>query len=260
MKARILMTIMIIVSTAISIGFTYHMMDSDDSSKTERECDLGIHTARYSIDFWNVTYHNPYVIKNGCINEISHNQDAHSLIIDFHKTEDGVIRITLPEFLYDLRPRSEHVVLADGEEIAFDQLAPSALLINFTENTKTLEIIDFTSISESKVTDSLIIPNAERDAKLAAGYKLYPGVGWVSPDEQKNAQAPIYMEDPNNPGELILDLDAMMQVQKISDYCNRTSSGLQVDQRYLQYENETHIITNDACEWRKMHIRGNAGD
>ena len=35
--------------------------------------------------------------------------------------------------------------------------------------------------SEPDVTDSLKIPNAERDAKLAIGCKLYPG-GWVCPD------------------------------------------------------------------------------
>ena len=61
-----------------------------------------------------------------------------------------------------------------------------------------------------QVTDSLKIPNAERDAKLAAGYKLYPGVGWVHQDDLGNQQ-PIYRDNPNNPGELILDLDAMIE-------------------------------------------------
>jgi hypothetical protein len=51
--------------------------------------------------------------------------------------------------------------------------------------------------------------NAERDAKLAAGYKLYPGVGWVHPDDLGNQQ-PIYRDNPNNPGELVLDIDAMI--------------------------------------------------
>ena len=115
--------------------------------KTEQECDMEIHTANYILDFGNATYRNQYALKNGCINEILHDEDANSLIINFYKINDGMIQITLPEFLYDLRPRSEHVVLADGEELAFEQLAPSALLINFTENTKTIEIIDFTQTS-----------------------------------------------------------------------------------------------------------------
>ena len=50
------------------------------------------------------------------------------------------------------------------------------------------------------------------------------------------------------------------QLQEILDHCERQVLGLPVNYPYLQYENETHIITNDTCEWRKMHIRGNAGD
>ncbi len=46
-----------------------------------------------------------------------------------------------------------------------------------------------------------------------------------------------------------------LQMKKILDHCNRVSLGLETDQSYLQYENETHIITNDTCEWRKMHLR-----
>jgi len=151
MKTSILMIVMIIIISAVtSIGFTYYMTDSDYSSETEQECDLGIHTAQYSLDFGNVTYRNQYAIKNGCINEISHDKDVNSLVINFYKAKDGMIQITLPEFLYDVRPKSEHVVLADGEEITFEQLAPSALRINFTENTKTIEIIDFMDFRKMK--------------------------------------------------------------------------------------------------------------
>jgi len=184
MKTKFLVIIVIIMSTVISVSVTYYMIDSNHPSKTEQECDLGIHTAKYSINFGNVTYRNQYAIKNGCINEISHDKDVNSLVINFYKAKDGMFQITLPEFLYEVRPRSEHVVLADGEEITFEQLAPSALRINFTENTKTIEIIDFTSTSEPDVT-SLKIPNAERDAKLAAGYKPFPGVDWVQGIPQK---------------------------------------------------------------------------
>ena len=58
--------------------------------------------------------------------------------------------------------------------------------------------------------DSLTIPNAERDIKLAAGYELYPGVGWVDKDRIK--VEPIYSQNPNNPNEMILDLGAMDKV------------------------------------------------
>ena len=211
---------------------------------------LEIHTAQYSLDFGNVTYRNQYAIKNGCINEILHNKDVNSLVIDFYKTKDGMIQIELPEFLYDLRPRSEHVVLLDGKEITFEQLAPSALLINFTENTKTIEIIDFTSTSESDVT-SLKIPNAERDAKLAAGYKLYPDVGWIHPDDLGNQQ-PIYMDNPNNSGELILDIDSMQQVMEVLDWCHRESSELGILDIGLSFKNEIHYIDNNTCEWESI--------
>ena len=39
-----------------------------------------------------------------------------------------------------------------------------------------------------------------------------------------------------------------LQMKKILDHCNRVSLGLETDQPYLQYENETHIITSDTCE------------
>jgi len=70
-----------------------------------------------------------------------------------------------------------------------------------------------------QVTDSLTIPNAERDAKLAAGYKLYPGVGWVHPDDQ-GSQKPIYGDNPNNPGELVLDIDAMIKEYNLDQEIN----------------------------------------
>ncbi|WP_148680203.1 hypothetical protein [Nitrosopumilus maritimus] len=102
--------------------------------------------------------------------------------------------------------------------------------------------------SESKITDSLTIPNAERDAKLAAGYKLYPGVGWVHSDDFGD-QKPIYKTHPDNPSELILDIDAMLQYQKVLDSCNAT--GIQPSIGYM-YSNDTHIITNSSCEWQTM--------
>jgi hypothetical protein len=97
------------------------------------------------------------------------------------------------------------------------------------------------------------IKNLERDSMLSAGYNLYPGVGWISPDEQKNAPEPIYIENPNNTDELILDVDSMMQIKKILDHCTNESKD-----KFMESDNGTHYINNDDCEWRKMHIRGNA--
>lgn len=45
------------------------------------------------------------------------------------------------------------------------------------------------------------------------------------------------------------------ELQKILDYCSNGG-----EDEFLQYENKTHIITSDNCEWRKMHVRGNAGN
>ena len=64
-----------------------------------------------------------------------------------------------------------------------------------------------------KVTGSLSIPNAERDIKLAAGYKLYPGVGWVFPEDQLRQTEPVYRENPST-GKNVLDLDAMINGSK----------------------------------------------
>lgn len=65
-------------------------------------------------------------------------------------------------------------------------------------------------IHTAKTTDSLSIPNTERDIKLAAGYELYPGVGWVSPEDQFGQIEPIYKENPST-GKNVLDLDAMIK-------------------------------------------------
>ncbi|MGY5146592.1 MAG: hypothetical protein ACW9W4_01125 [Candidatus Nitrosopumilus sp. bin_7KS] len=116
--------------------------------------------------------------------------------------------------------------------------------------------------SEPDIIDSLKIPNIERDAKLDAGYKLYPGVGWVHPDDL-GIQNPIYMDNPNNPDELILDIDSMIQVQKILDKCdyvqklelgeiptqNPDGSHNAVTSSLRLYNNGTHYIDTNTCKW-----------
>lgn len=120
-------------------------------------------------------------------------------------------------------------------------------------------------VDNPKVTDSLLIPNETRDAKLAAGYKLYPGVGWVSPAEQ-NTMEPIYRVHPVT-GEKVLDLDAMLAVQKILKHCdyktklesgkiptwNLDGSINVIHGVGLFYSNDTHSIDNTDCEWKKIN-------
>jgi hypothetical protein len=106
--------------------------------------------------------------------------------------------------------------------------------------------------SEPDVTDSLTIPNAERDAKLSAGYKLYPGVGWVHPDDL-GTQLPIYRDNPNNPGELILDIDAMIKAEESERLSQVLRLCENTDAQYLgalSFENSTHHIDSQTCTWR----------
>jgi len=74
---------------------------------------------------------------------------------------------------------------------------------------------------------------------------------------------PIYVNNPNNPEELILDIDSMIQVQKILDKCDyiqklesgeipaRNSDGsyniIRGDLPF--FNNGTHYIDSNDCEW-----------
>jgi hypothetical protein len=74
---------------------------------------------------------------------------------------------------------------------------------------------------------------------------------------------PIYRNNPNNSGELILDIDAMQQVQKIlnkCDYVQKLESG-EIPAQNLDgsynivtsslrfYNNGTHYIDSSSCDW-----------
>jgi len=61
---------------------------------------------------------------------------------------------------------------------------------------------------------------------------------------------PLYTENPNNPSELILDIDAMLLVGNILDDCDSQKyRGFVYD---LSYYNETHYIDNNICEWHEF--------
>lgn len=74
---------------------------------------------------------------------------------------------------------------------------------------------------------------------------------------------PIYIKNPNNPKELILDVDSMMQVQKILDKCdykqklesgeisakNPDGSFNAITGSLRFYNNGTHYIDSNTCKW-----------
>ncbi|MCV0409615.1 hypothetical protein [Nitrosopumilus sp.] len=71
-------------------------------------------------------------------------------------------------------------------------------------------------------------------------------------EKKQHTVDPIYIENPHNSGELVLDLDSMQQVQKILDWCHRESLGFGVLDIGLSFKNETHYIDNNDCKWKKI--------
>ncbi len=80
---------------------------------------------------------------------------------------------------------------------------------------------------------------------------------WSVMNAQENG---IALDLTAHPGFEKNNLFEQKQLERILDHCERQELGLPVNYPYLQYENETHIITNDTCEWRKMHIHENVGE
>ena len=70
-------------------------------------------------------------------------------------------------------------------------------------------------------------------------------------DQKQYHVDPIYIENPNTGG-LVLDVDSMQQVLKILDWCHRDSLGHGVLDIGLSFNNETHYIDNNICEWQKI--------
>ncbi len=139
---------------------------------------------------------------------------------------------------FEWREKTWNFPLEDDDPIRFSDKGNYTLRVDV--DAKKHALVDFQIVDYK---------NPERDAKLDAGYKLYPGVGWVPPDELENQQ-PLYRVNPDNPGELILDVDAMQQVQEILDYCGPPK--YQGFAYGLEYSNGTHVIDNNSCEWRKI--------
>lgn len=176
-----------------------------------------VDTAKIKVDEWLKNKKNPNTIEiryyGYWAKTIENLVGLHRMDLPIHQYETG------QQVLVHLSHEDSTMVMGEGyypfyeggyiikDDVAISQIGEQI------ELNKLYETIDITLENKSneslQVIDSLTIPNAERDVKLAAGYKLYPGVGWVHPDDQGNLQ-PIYRDNPNNPGELVLDIDAMI--------------------------------------------------
>ena len=246
MRARILAVIVTAASAMTLVGFVHYSTDFAKLSETEQECDMGIHQAQYVLDFANSTYRNQYVIKNGCIDEISYNHDGRSLMITFHKTRDGTVKITLPEFLYDMRPRSEHVVLSDDPQIEYEQLAASELQINFTENTRNIEIVDFMSASEFS---NLAVHNADKDSTVQIKKILYHC------NTNENKPSTVYKFS-NSTHYIDSDICEWQKDFVLADILKRCEQVKQTGTfggfAYgASWQNNTHYINNNVCKWKE---------
>ena len=246
MKTRVAVIIGIVASIMMLIGFTYYTTDFTKSSETEQECDMEIRRAQYTLDFANSTYRNQYVIKDGCVSEISHNPEQRSLVISFHKTRDGTIQIILPEFFYESRPKSEHIVLADGKQTEFEQLAPSALQINFTENTKTLKIIDFMSTPEFT---SITVDNSDKNNMVQIKKILY----FCDANERKPGHIYQFSNSTHYIDSDICEWQKNSVLIDIVDRCDQINqTGTFGGFAYgASWQNSTHYIDNFTCEWNE---------
>lgn len=100
-------------------------------------------TFDYIIEKDGVTYGNQYQISGGIVDEIVYIKHTNSLIVSLGKSENGFIQIVIQTGLLHLPDEVPYtyIVLADGEEIDFEQLSPIILKIPFEEGTKQIEIV-----------------------------------------------------------------------------------------------------------------------
>ena len=246
MKTRVVLILGIRTSTLMLIIFTYHTIEITKVSETEQECDMQIHQSQYYLDFANSTHRNQYTIKNGCISDISHNHDEHSIMISFYQTNDGTIQIMLPEFFYELEPRFEHIVLVDGRQTEFEQLAPSALQIDFIKSTKTIEIIDFMSTPEFS---NPTVRNSSSDATVQIKKILYH----CNADRSKPAHVYTFSNSTHYIDSNICKWQKDSVLADIIDRCDQikqtgTFGGFA---HGSSWQNHTHYIDNHSCEWKE---------
>lgn len=113
-------------------------VDPDLEPKPESEI-----TFDYVIESNNATYGSQYQISGGTVDEITHDAHSNSLIISLNESEQGYITIVIQIGLlhsHDQLPFT-YFVIADGEEVVFEQLSPIVLKIPFEKDTREIEII-----------------------------------------------------------------------------------------------------------------------
>ena len=105
--------------------------------------DKAVPTFDYVIEYDGVTYGSQYEITGGTVNEITYDAHSNSLIISLNESKKGYIIIVIQTGLLhslDQLPFT-YFVIADGEEVLFEQLSPIVLKIPFEKDTKEIEII-----------------------------------------------------------------------------------------------------------------------
>lgn len=100
-------------------------------------------TFDYIVEKDGVTYGSQYQISGGIVEDVVYNKHTNSLIVSLDKSKNGFIQIVIQTGLLHLRDEVPYtyIVIADGEEIDFEQLSPIILKIPFEEGTKKIEIV-----------------------------------------------------------------------------------------------------------------------
>ena len=100
-------------------------------------------TFDYVIESDNVTYGSQYQISGGTVDEITYDSHSNSLIISLNESEQGYLQIVIQTGLLhslDQLPFT-YFVIADGEEVIFEQLSAILLKIPFENDIQKIEII-----------------------------------------------------------------------------------------------------------------------
>lgn len=102
-----------------------------------------VSTFNYKIESDGVTYGSQYEITGGIVDKITYDSHSNSLIISLNESKKGYITIVIQTGLlhsFDQLPFT-YFVIADGEEVLFEQPSPIVLKIPFEKDTEEIEII-----------------------------------------------------------------------------------------------------------------------
>lgn len=103
-----------------------------------------------------LTFDVSYAIKEGIVEDMVFSKDTNSLLVTINSTEQGSLTLNIPRDLIDAKfdyctprlanpPDDTFIVLLDGEEIAYDEIATThksrTLQIPFLENSTKIEVV-----------------------------------------------------------------------------------------------------------------------